>query len=284
MIPKTIYFYWGNKILPFLRYMTLYSFCKLNPDWKVILILKDNSSQLRRLTTGEIVFTEYTGKDYLPEVEKLNVVIREFSYDFITNIDSCMVNQHIKDMLNWYLIDTEGGFVADMDVLFVRSFNEMYSRFELDKADMALVCYSGLPLANYIPVSFMGGSTNNAFYKEVFERAKKTYNPQSYQCCGTFSISYPNLMAIKNAYSTLKVVQLPDIVIYPYILQHGFDGFNEFIHEQDRFGEISGIADMIGIHWYGAGVPLELIQSYDEVTSLSKNSTLGRALQKVLKL
>ena len=38
-IPKIAHFYWGNKVLPYLRYLTLYSFKKYNPDWVVNLYI-----------------------------------------------------------------------------------------------------------------------------------------------------------------------------------------------------------------------------------------------------
>ena len=34
-IPKIVHFYWGNEKLSYLRYMSVYSFRKLNPDWKI---------------------------------------------------------------------------------------------------------------------------------------------------------------------------------------------------------------------------------------------------------
>ena len=45
MIPKIAHFYWGNEILPFLRYITIYSFSILNPDWEIKLYLPTKISK-----------------------------------------------------------------------------------------------------------------------------------------------------------------------------------------------------------------------------------------------
>ena len=44
-IPKRIFFYWGGSDMSWMRYMTLYSFRKMNPDWEVILYVSDNNQK-----------------------------------------------------------------------------------------------------------------------------------------------------------------------------------------------------------------------------------------------
>ena len=34
-IPKLAHFYWGNDTLSFLRYLSIYTFSKFNPDWRI---------------------------------------------------------------------------------------------------------------------------------------------------------------------------------------------------------------------------------------------------------
>ena len=34
-----MYFYWGGSAMSWMRYMTLYSFRKMNPDWEMVLCL-----------------------------------------------------------------------------------------------------------------------------------------------------------------------------------------------------------------------------------------------------
>jgi hypothetical protein len=36
-IEKTLHTYWGGDSMSYLRYLTLASFRKLNPDWKIFL-------------------------------------------------------------------------------------------------------------------------------------------------------------------------------------------------------------------------------------------------------
>ena len=281
MIPKEIYFYWGNKTLSFLRYITLYSFCKFNPDWKVNLILKDNEKEWKRWASGEQDDNTYTGKDYLPEVEKLDINIKGFDYNFIINIDPCMMNPHIKDLLWWYILATQGGFVTDMDIVFFGSFSLIYEKLKLDNADIALTCFSGLPLEKYIPVTLMGGSPNNSFFKDILERAKRNYDPHSYECCGTKCIGFDNLTRIQEAYKFLKVVQLPDTIIYPFITKYEPADFVDALCKLDKSEEL--LEDTIGIHWYGGGLAEQLVKTLNEGTYRNANFTLAKLIQRVMK-
>jgi len=84
---KDIYFYWGNETMSYMRYMTLYSFCGFNPDWKVYLI-KNNTPTNRVMQTAEKQDkTEYKGKDYSDRLKDLNI-------DILTNL-----SDHFKGFL-----------------------------------------------------------------------------------------------------------------------------------------------------------------------------------------
>jgi len=62
MIPKRMFFYWSGNDLSWMRYMTLYSFRKMNPNWEIILYLSDNVNKIKTWNSGEEQdFLNYTG-------------------------------------------------------------------------------------------------------------------------------------------------------------------------------------------------------------------------------
>ena len=103
---KDIYFYWGNETMSYMRYMTLYSFCLFNQDWKVYLIKNSLSTKRIMHTAEKQDKTEYKGKDYFGYLNDLNINVVNFELTMIDlddNIVDNMSDVHIKDILNWKL-------------------------------------------------------------------------------------------------------------------------------------------------------------------------------------
>ena len=74
MIPKRIFFYWSGHNLSWMRYMTLFSFRKLNPDWDIILYLSDNTNTTKTWKgVEEQDFSNYKGHNYFNKLEELNI-------------------------------------------------------------------------------------------------------------------------------------------------------------------------------------------------------------------
>jgi hypothetical protein len=250
---KDIYFYWGNETMSYMRYMTLFSFCALNKGWGVYLI--KNCLQSDRVQDEVIVEkqdkTEYSGPDYSEMVQKLPITIIEFNpnmLDLPRDIVNSMSDVHIKDLLNWKLLSTCGGIVADMDILFTKSIDE--SVFE--GADVGLICFDGYPKKDYIPVSFMYSAGANAFFTKVYNKALTNYDPKVYECFGTMSIEEKNISEVKDNFKDLVVAKLHDAIVFPLINFPWQIGINMLYigNHADKLHK-----DSAGIHWYG-GAPL----------------------------
>ena len=190
---KDIYFYWGNDTMSYMRYMTLYSFCKLNPTWNVYLIV--NSQEGVRVLSGTVEKqdkTEYKGKDHSNLIINLDINMVDFKNKMINlpnNVVECMSDVHIKDILNWKILAERGGIVADMDILFIAPMDELIK----DNTDIGLVCFDGNPQKDYIPVTFMYSGSNNEFFAKVYDNALKNYKSDVYESCGTLCIDEKNL-------------------------------------------------------------------------------------------
>src|SRR5690606_28717819 len=110
-IPKIAHFYWGNKQMPFMRYLSLYSFSKLNPDWEIKLHVPTLRKEHLDVTwkTHEhrggdhsiFEFTDYTNR--VSELDNLSVIEHDF-------VDKNCLNEVFKsDILRWMLLGTCGG-------------------------------------------------------------------------------------------------------------------------------------------------------------------------------
>jgi hypothetical protein len=249
---KEIYFYWGNETMSFMRYMTLYSFRKLNPDWTITLLV-NKQTQDRRLrgTIEKQDKTEYKGKDYSYLLSKLGIDITTFRNSMIDldeNIVRDMSDVHIKDILNWKLLAGPGGIVSDMDILFLKPIGNLIDA----STDIGLVCFAGHPKKDYIPVSFMYSGGDNVFFLRVYENALKEYKPNVYESCGTLCIKEKNLEEVKENFSNLNIQRLLDPIVFPFIDYEWGKGV-EMLYGGDFRNAMR--KDSIGLHWYG-GAPL----------------------------
>jgi hypothetical protein len=249
---KDIYFYWGNETMSYMRYMTLCSFCLLNPDWNVHLIKNNHTSERYLINTIEKQDkTEYKGKDYSDLISKLSIDSINFENNMIDlpfEVVSSMSDVHIKDTLHWKLLGDVGGVVADMDILFIKSItNEIF-----DDTDIGLVCFKKYPKKDYIPVTFMYSSGSNSFFKNVYQEALKNYKPDVYESCGNLCIKEKNIEEIKKNFSHLKVQRLDDSIVFPFIA-HSWPETIKLLYERDNTHSMN--EKSIGIHWY-AGAPM----------------------------
>jgi len=252
MLKKDIYFYWGNTTMSYMRYMTLYSFCKFNPKWNVFIII-NNKSHERNLVSTVVEkqdSTEFVGKDYSHLIKDLDINILYFNNKMLTLDDAIidkMSNVHIKDMLNWKILAESGGIVADMDILFTSPIDEAID----STADIGLICFENYPLKNYIPVSFMYSAGNSGFFNDVYKKSIADYNPKIYESCGTKCVKEKNLDEVRKNYATINVQRLTDDVVFPFVAYPWGPGV-EMLYNIDN-SSLMG-ASSKGIHWYG-GAP-----------------------------
>ena len=251
LMKKDIYFYWGNDTMSYMRYMTLHSFQFYNPTWTIYLI-KNTQDSNRELTAAveKQDKTEYTGEDYSYLIDTLDITIVEFINSMIDLDDSVvatMSDVHIKDILNWKILAEQGGVVADMDILFTSSIENSIE----NSAELGLVCFDNNPQKDYIPVSFMYSSGNNAFFKKTYKNALKNYDSSVYESCGTMCIEENNLNEIRSNYPSMIIQELADGIVFPFIAVPWMKSIN-MLYNADCTNLMD--ANSIGIHWYG-GAP-----------------------------
>lgn len=247
---KQIHFYWGNSVTSYFRYMTVFSFCKLNPDWKVTLVVnRYNDNRVLRNTVEKQDKTEYHGIDYTKDLLSLPIDIVEFDwkmFDLPEAVVRSMSDVHISDIFGWKILSTVGGIVADMDILFVSPIEDQIDA----SADVGLICFDNYPKKDYIPVSFMYSSGNSPFFTDTYSSSLVNYSPDVYESCGTPCMGSSNLNEIQTKYSGLNVQKLKDTIVFPFIKFPWNQSVNMlYLKGCTLVGE-----ETIGIHWYG-GAP-----------------------------
>lgn len=262
MIPKRMFFYWSGNNLSWMRYMTLYSFRKFNSDWEIILYLSNNNNTTKTWSGVEQQdFLNYNGKNYLDEVEKLNIKIEDVVLpDDIKNNFPNISPIHESDIFRYYQLHKSGGFYCDMDVLFFESMDDFYNN--IVKNDIDLLIHQN---KMYLTIGFLGSSEGNEYYKDIFDFAIKNFNMDDYQSLGVDTIykmyggsrQRPIVIdKIISRYPTSNIYNLSDSLIYHFDWTHIEYNFN------NRVGIDNYPDESIGYHWFGGS---KISQHYNNI-------------------
>ena len=245
MIPKTAYFFWANSRMSFLRYMTLYSFRKCNPDWDMVLLLMHDDKMVQ--DSGKKVwrenqdFTYYRGPCFLKNLSLIKGLqikrLEDYGLEFL---ESYPVNI-IADIFKWKTLSEMGGLVSDMDILYVKP----------------LPSFEGVEngVFNYLkhswPIGFLvsdGGKMFEEAYGLSLERLK---NLTDYQSVGPLLFHDVMMSKEKNQKYKGQYTVLPNELVYPFINRRRLsDDWQE--HLSIPFEKEPELPEeCIGVHWYG---------------------------------
>ena len=271
--------------MSYMRYMTLYSFCKFNPDWTVYLI--ENNLPQDRPMTGTVEKqdkAEYNGPDYTAQLDTLPLTRIDFDVsmlDLLPEVVYSMSDVHIKDILNWKLLSEGCGVVADMDILFTAPLTSSIQ----EDADIGLICFNGFPQKDYIPVSFMYASKETSFFKYTYKRALLNYNPLIYESCGTLCIEESNIQEIISKYPDINIQKLEDAIVFPLVDYPWGTGIDMLYKGKfvDKLHPAS-----VGIHWYGGAPQSQQFNNTINHTmfegSLTTTNTITLKIKEILSL
>lgn len=254
-IPKIAHFYWGNKIsgLPFLRYMTIYSFYKLNPDWKLNLYTPKISSENK--ISSPVVYGKF--ENYYTELSKIpTLTIQEIDFNDINNASEV----HKSDLLRWILLGSVGGIWEDMDIINIKSMNNIVCNNENNKyTQVVFVRYDNEPIK---PIGFLLSQTNSPFYKFMETQSRHILtkgnleNPHDnfkldYQAIGTNIFSRYNPQVLKERFNENAIV-IDQKCVYRYIWNQVTSLFND---RENKSVDYLNDPNVIACHWFG-GAPV----------------------------
>ena len=270
-VPKRIFFYWGGSDLSWMRYMTLYSFRKMNPDWEMVLYVSDNVVN-KKTWIGHVNqdYFQYSGSNYFSKLKDLNIKIEKVEFPLeirerLKNVSSIQEG----DLFRYYQLYVGGGFYCDMDVLFFRPIDNFYNKIIDGGYDTIIHEYESSHDWT-VTIGFLGASTGNDFYKNLFEFGINDYindtnNLNDYQSMGN-QLIYKMFLGVKNKckifnefvskYPYLRFYNLSTSLIYKFDWTQIDYCFKNEIEIKD-FDYNS-----IGYHWYGGG---EASQKYNNI-------------------
>jgi hypothetical protein len=236
-IPKKAHFYWGGKILPFLRYMTVFSFNKLNPEWEITLYDPVAVSRRYSWTTPENKH-EINTDDFW---NKLPGNIQRKTVDFEKIGISNDVPEVIKsDYLRLHLLSTDGGLWADMDILFFKPLTHAFKPREYT----TYLCFHSNHLIRrkFHSIGLLMACPDNTIFKKLFKKAKTRVEEQNIQTIG--SPFYRKFVDMSDP----GIFNIPMRIVYPL-------RWRENILSMPAGKALKRLVEnTIGIHWY-AGFP-----------------------------
>jgi glycosyltransferase involved in cell wall biosynthesis len=243
-IPKRISFFWGGPRLSWLRYLTLASFRRWNPDWEIRLF--------RPPACNPPVWKSYeqedssVGPNYLERLGEIDVEVLEWKLPF-----EGLTATHASDLFQWEILARDGGFYSDMDILYVRPMKLYDDVRTLD----AVFCLS----RGYMTIGFLGSTPGCQVFGDIAAEAFRGFDAKRYQSAGAetiygvcgfgdewggvASVGCQSLQRLRVKYSSLRVGELPSRTVYPF----------DWREVGRIFSECHPVPAMaVGIHWFGA--------------------------------
>lgn len=235
-VPKILHLYWGGGKLIYLRYLTIKSFIKHNPDWKIVFWHPEVPFKGRSwgINTHYQYLNENVCNDYLPEV--LSLPIKSVPIDFNSlKFHKNMAEVHKNDYIRISVLNLYGGVWSDLDIIYFKPITELKVNKEENRDKEAYVCIG--PYGH--STGFNMATPNSKFFERLSNLLNVEYRKNEYQCWGPdmFNKYYKSFSSIPNA------VNLDMDVVYA----HDCHQVRELLNgSTPRF-----TVGSIGCHWYG---------------------------------
>lgn len=263
MIPKVLHLYWGrNNPLSFLRYMTVVSFSRLNPDWNIIVHYPENAcvgitwgSREHRVDMSGA--DDYFDRlDKIPQCETRLIVLEDIEPE------NGLAEVMRSDVVGWHILGEHGGWWSDFDILFIRPMLVLPIADSIGVVGSYQQDSSG---QKFWSVGFLGsdaGEFAQDFFERVLCNACMQYDPKKYQSCG------------QDAYGPVhekfdgdkRLLALPPAIVYPVASWEARQLYSRSIPRVAQ--------STIGIHWYGGFEQSQRAELAINETNLHKYSGL----------
>lgn len=270
-VPQVAHFYWGNRVLSFLRWQSIVSFRKLNPDWLVKVHVPQTlySGPLtwwshEHKDTGQAI----TGSDHTADLLEsgVEIVPHDFGrYGFREDVPE----NFKSDFLRWVLLADEGGLWCDFDIVFTAPMTKLQTNTAWNYNSRAGLCqYEDGTHA----IGLLYSSAGNDFFAAIRDKARAGLDLNNYQSIGNYLLeSWRDVRRIEKEFG-IAVDKIPKHAVYLFDWQNTRKMFLES-HRFDRPG-------VIGIHWYGGD---KLAQEWEEKVTAGNwrdfDNTIRRALE-----
>lgn len=236
-IPQIAHFYWGGGPLSYLRFLSIQSFKKQNPEWQVKVHQPVTNSQAPWSWDNNIK------QDFRDQIDTLDVVVVEHDFD-LYGFTNQAHEVHKSDFLRWKLLSEQGGLWSDIDIFYLRPMNNLKENIEENSTVDVALCPLKPPRKH--TVGFMLSSNGNRFYKYINQLALENYNKDVYQCMGSdlFNGRFETLESFKQQFTDNNFIFLDKKCVYT-ITSKTIASFYQETNKRHTNPEI------IGYHWFG---------------------------------
>lgn len=244
-IPQRLLLYWGhNQPLSWLRYMTVESFVRLNPDWKVWVFHPLKPVVDEPWLTPEHESSKWDGKDHFADLLLLpNVQVLPVDWEAYPMCRGLRSEVHRSDFLRYSLLHHVGGVWSDFDILWFRPMSCFHPSHDCPEQLTSAVCWMRTRKLVHHSIGFLMGSENSPFWGGVLsallQEMKAGRDAVHYQQLGR---SFLDAKFPWESSLLPDVGNLPSPLVYPVLssdIEQAMEG---------RF--FSPPADSIGFHWF----------------------------------
>jgi hypothetical protein len=234
-IPKIFHIYWGGGIMPYIRFLTVKSFIKYNPDWEIMFWYPKYPTKHVTWHSGELCYPVECD-DYASEMLKLPIISTAVDFDEI-GFSNSATEVHKSDFLRLHLLTTFGGVWSDMDILYFKPITNLSVNIIENENIDTFVCIS-----NYgHSIGFLMSRPRSGFFRKLLLTIKSRPIPSEYQAIGPtlYNESFRDIKIINQISPTINldmdVVYAHDAGSIPDLLKNITPRFTE---------------GTIGTHWY----------------------------------
>ncbi|MHA2084458.1 MAG: hypothetical protein ACXABD_11950 [Candidatus Thorarchaeota archaeon] len=228
-VPKLVHYFWDNRPLSFLRWMSMHSFSALNPDWTLKLhITTDQAGANWSWTNNKQQFEAGDYRRRLHEVDRLEIV-EETDFPGIHGV-------HQSDILRNRYLSEEGGLWSDVDIIYCNPMAALFCNVKDNAEYDTGLCRPG---RRWFPIAFMLAAPGSPYFRAVHQHQclihKASGGNGGYQKFGTKVYEY---IFQQNNYPYFQIDKKE-------VYQHGWN-----MHASLFAGNMN-INVGVGIHWYG---------------------------------
>lgn len=249
-IPKILHLYWGkNKKLSFMRYMTVYSFNELNPDWDIIVHYPEEPNHKDAETGNNQKSYNYKHDDWFYRlIDMPNVKLSKAAFDCSKFSIEKVPEMFRNDLYRIQVFHEIGGFWSDFDILYIRSMHTLdVNKPENGNADAVLCSHYGMNKIGFLASA--PGEPN--FYTGLYDIHNKYKKREcdiiEHQAFGIYMFNDYFVYSENNRIAALNdlrvnIVNTSNETIYPITRNN----------VKRLYGDSFNIRPKtLGIHWYG---------------------------------
>jgi len=234
-VPKIAHFYWGGGNMLYMRYLSIVSFMKYNPDWRVVFWYPQEHYRGRSWYTDMYPpkINERVCKDYFKSILKLDIIKSPVDFRAL-GARRNMSEVHKNDYVRVHALCHYGGLWSDTDIIYFKPVTELMVNNPGNEDKKVFVCIYDYGHSTGFNMAVAGSE----FFTFLSNHLNEEYKPSAYQCWG------PDMW--NKYYKTLKSITGGCEIGMDAVYAHNAHQVKELFGDKPRFTDYS-----IGCHWYG---------------------------------